>query len=99
MKELSLLIENNTLDLPKCQKLIINHYSLIYMCDHYYQVEHFLINKGDLLNKFIVRQLKKKQERESSVAQSQMAQQQMQEYGGVAPTQQTQLPNNNNNNI
>jgi hypothetical protein len=50
MKELSLLIENNTLDLPKCQKLIINHYSLIYMCDHYYQVEHFLINKGDLLH-------------------------------------------------
>ena len=50
MKELSVLIENNTLDLPKCQKLIINPYSLIYMCDHYYQVEHHVINKNNLLH-------------------------------------------------
>ena len=50
MKELSELIENNTLDLPKCQKLIINPYSLIYMCDHHYQVEHHVINKNNLLH-------------------------------------------------
>jgi hypothetical protein len=57
-----------------------------------------VIVKGDLLNKFIVRQLKKKQERESSAAQAQMAQQQSAEYGGVAPVQKTNLPNNNEEN-
>jgi len=57
-----------------------------------------VIVKGDLLNKLIIRQLRKKQERQSSAAQEQMQQQQMQEYGGVQPTQQTQLPNKNDNN-
>jgi hypothetical protein len=57
-----------------------------------------VIVKGDLLNKFIIRQLKKKEDRNISQQQQQMQQQQAAEYGGAPPTQQTQLPNNNNNN-
>ena len=57
-----------------------------------------VIVKNDMLNHFIIRQLKKKQERQSSQAEAQMAQQQAMEYGGVAPVQKTNLPNNNNNN-
>jgi carbonic anhydrase len=57
-----------------------------------------IIVKNDLLNAFIIRQLKKKQTRESEKAQAQMAQQQAAEYGGVAPVAQTNLPNNNDNN-
>ena len=57
-----------------------------------------IIVKNDMLNHFIIRQLKKKQERQSSQAESQMAQQQAMEYGGVAPVQKTNLPNNNDNN-
>ena len=49
MKELGELIENNTLDLPKCQELLINPYSLIYICNHYYQTEHVVKNKNDLI--------------------------------------------------
>jgi hypothetical protein len=54
MKEISELIENDTLDIPKSQKLLLNPNSLIYMCDHYYKPEHQLpeqgvINKNDLL--------------------------------------------------
>jgi hypothetical protein len=49
IKEISELIENNTLNLLKSQMLLINPYSLIYMCDHYYQTEHPVINKNDLL--------------------------------------------------
>lgn len=56
-----------------------------------------VIVKNDMLNHFIIRQLKKKQERQSSQAEAQMAQQQAMEYGGVAPVQKTNLPNNNNN--
>ena len=56
------------------------------------------IVKNDLLNWFIIRQLKKKQIRESEKAQAQMAQQQAQEMGGAPPVASTNLPNNNNNN-
>ena len=49
MKEISELIVNDTLDLSKSEKLIINPYSLIYMCDHYYQEEHSIINKNNLI--------------------------------------------------
>jgi hypothetical protein len=49
MKEIGELIENNTLNLQKSQMLLINAYSLIYMCDHYYQTEYPLINKNDLM--------------------------------------------------
>jgi len=57
-----------------------------------------VIVKNDMLNHFIIRQLKKKQDRESSKAESQMQKQQAAEYGGVAPLQKTNLPNNNDNN-
>jgi carbonic anhydrase len=57
-----------------------------------------IIVKNDLLNSFIIRQLKKREERKAADAQAQMAQQQAAEYGGVAPVQKTNLPNNNNNN-
>lgn len=57
-----------------------------------------IIVKNDMLNYFIIRQLKKKQIQQSTEAQAQMAQQQAAEYGGVAPVQQTNLPNNNNDN-
>ena len=54
MKEIGELIENETLDLPKSQKLLINTRSLLYLCDHYYKPEYPLpeksvINKNDLL--------------------------------------------------
>lgn len=57
-----------------------------------------IIVKNDLLNSFIIRQLKKREERKSSEAQSQMAEQRSLEYGGVAPVQKTNLNNNNDNN-
>jgi carbonic anhydrase len=57
-----------------------------------------IIIKNDLLNSFIVRQLKRRENRQIAQSQSQMAQQQAMEMGGVAPTQATNLPNNNNNN-
>jgi hypothetical protein len=49
MKEISELIVNDTLDLSKSEKLLINPNSLIYMCDHYYQEEHSVINKNNLI--------------------------------------------------
>ena len=57
-----------------------------------------IIVKNDMLNSFIVRQLKKREARQMAQAQEQMAEQQAREYGGVAPVQQTNLPENNNNN-
>jgi len=57
-----------------------------------------IIVKNDILNSFIIRQLKKRETRQQSQAQAQMAEQQAMEMGGVAPVQATNLPNNNNNN-
>jgi hypothetical protein len=57
-----------------------------------------IIVKNDMLNHFIIRQLKKKQDRQSAQAEAQMAQQQAMETGVAAPIQKTNLPNNNNNN-
>ena len=56
MKELGVLIENNTLDFTKCQELLINPFSLVYICDHYYQhkyhkdTKHSVKNKNNLVN-------------------------------------------------
>jgi hypothetical protein len=57
-----------------------------------------IIVKNDLLNSFIIRQLKKKESRQGAVFEKQMADQQSMEFGGIAPPTQTKLPNNNNNN-
>lgn len=57
-----------------------------------------IIVKNDLLNSFIIRQLKKREERKSSEAQSQMALQQSTEYGAQQQIQRTNLNNNNDNN-
>jgi carbonic anhydrase len=57
-----------------------------------------IIVKNDILNSFIIRQLKRRETRQQSQAQAQMAEQQAMEMGGVAPVQATNLPNNNNNN-
>ena len=57
-----------------------------------------IIVKNDLLNSFIIRQLKKKESRQGAVFEKQMANQQSMEFGGIAPPTQTKLPNNNNNN-
>ena len=53
-----------------------------------------IIVSKDLLNSFIINQLKKKQKREYDDAQKQMANQQAAEYGGVAPVE---APENNGN--
>lgn len=57
-----------------------------------------IIVKNDILNSFIIRQLKRRETRQQAQAQSQMAEQQAMEMGGVAPVASTNLPNNNNNN-
>jgi hypothetical protein len=57
-----------------------------------------IIVKNDMLNAFIIRQLKKKQIREGEKAQTAMAQQQAMEMGGMAPVTQTNISNNDNNN-
>jgi carbonic anhydrase len=57
-----------------------------------------IIVKNDMLNAFIIRQLKKKQIREGEKAQTAMAQQQAMEMGGMAPVAQTNISNNDNNN-
>ena len=57
-----------------------------------------IIVKNDILNSFIIRQLKKRETRQIEQSQAQMAEQQAMEMGGVAPVQATKLPNNNNNN-
>jgi carbonic anhydrase len=55
-----------------------------------------VIVKNDMLNNFIIRQLKKKETREIATAQDQQAKQQSAE--GAPPVQTANLPNNNNNN-
>ena len=57
-----------------------------------------VIVENDLLNSFIIRQLKKKQHRAAEEAKEQQAQAQAQEYGGVAPVANVDMNNNNNNN-
>ena len=57
-----------------------------------------IIVSNDLLNSFIIKQIKKKQAREYEVAQKQMANQQAAEYGGVAPVEKPANTGNNNNN-
>jgi carbonic anhydrase len=56
-----------------------------------------VIVENDLLNSFIIRQLKKKKNLESQAAQEQMAAQQAAEYGGQPPVQPGASLNNNNN--
>ena len=57
-----------------------------------------IIVQNDLLNSFIIRQLKKKKHLEAQSSQEQMAAQQAQEYGAPAPVADVSLNNNNNNN-
>ena len=57
-----------------------------------------VIVENDLLNSFIVRQLKKKQHREAQDSQDEMAKQQAAEYGGVAPVANVNMNNNGNDN-
>ena len=57
-----------------------------------------VIVENDLLNSFIVRQLKKKQNREAEDAKEAMAKQQAAESGGVAPVANVAMNNNNDNN-
>ena len=54
-----------------------------------------IIVSNDLLNSFIIRQLKKRQARQYEESQKQISNQQAAEYGGVAPVE---APSNNNNN-
>lgn len=56
-----------------------------------------IIVKNDILNSFIIRQLKKRETRQTTQAQAAMAEQQAMEMGGMAPAQITNLPNNNDN--
>lgn len=56
-----------------------------------------IIVKNDILNSFIIRQLKKRETRQQAQAQSQMAEQQSMGMGGAAPVAATNLPNNDNN--
>jgi len=56
-----------------------------------------IIVTHDLLNSFIIKQLKKKQQQDYDKSQRQMANQQAAEYGGIAPVE-APTPNNNENN-
>ena len=56
-----------------------------------------IIVKNDILNNFIIRQLKKRETRQIAQSQAQMAEQQAMEMGGMAPAAATNLPNNNDN--
>ena len=56
-----------------------------------------IIVSNDLINSFIIKQLKKKQQQDYDKSQKQMANQQAAEYGGIAPVE-APPPNNNNNN-
>ena len=56
-----------------------------------------IIVTHDLLNSFIIRQLKKKQKHDYDKAQKEMANQQAAEYGGAAPVEPP-APNNNSGN-
>lgn len=53
---------------------------------------------NDILNNFVIRQVQKKQKRQADTAQSAMADQQAAEYGGVAPVEVANIPNNSNTN-
>jgi hypothetical protein len=57
-----------------------------------------IIVKNDILNSFIIKQLKRRETRQQAQAQAQMAEQQAMEMGGMPPAPATNLPNNNNNN-
>ncbi len=57
-----------------------------------------VIVENDLLNAFIIRQLRKKQGLAAAKSQEDMAAQQAAEYGGVAPVAAPSNNNNNNNN-
>ena len=57
-----------------------------------------VIVENDLLNSFIVKQLKKKQHKAAEEAQSQQAAAQAAEYGGVAAVANVAMNNDNNNN-
>ena len=54
-----------------------------------------IIVTHDLLNSFIIRQLKKKQQQDYDKSQKQMANQQAYEYGGIAPVEAPPPMNNN----
>ena len=54
-----------------------------------------IIVTHDLLNSFIIRQLKKKQQQDYNKSQKQMANQQAAEYGGIAPVEAPPPMNNN----
>ena len=56
-----------------------------------------IIVTHDLLNSFIIRQLKKKQQQDYDKSQKHMANQQAAEYGGVAPVEAPPPANNNAN--
>jgi carbonic anhydrase len=56
-----------------------------------------IIVTHDLLNSFIIKQLKKKQQQDYDKSQKHMANQQAAEYGGIAPVE-APPPNNNANN-
>lgn len=56
-----------------------------------------VIVQNDLLNSFILRQLKKKQHLAAQEAQQEQAQQQAAEYGEAAPVNNINMNNNNNN--
>jgi hypothetical protein len=57
-----------------------------------------VIVENDLLNRFIVKQLQKKQAREYQKSQTQIAEQEQAQYGVAAPVQAPTNMNNNNNN-
>ena len=57
-----------------------------------------VIVENDLLNSFIIRQLKKKQHRAAQDSAAQQAEAQAAEYGGVAPVANVNLNNNDGNN-
>jgi carbonic anhydrase len=56
-----------------------------------------VIVENDLLNNFIVKQLKKKQHREAQNSQDEMAKQQAAEFGGVAAVANVAMNNDNGN--
>ena len=53
---------------------------------------------NDVLNNFVIRQVQKKQKRKADEAQSAMANQQAAEYGGAAPVEVANIPNNSSTN-
>ena len=57
-----------------------------------------IIVTNDLLNSFIIRQLKKKKQQDYNKSQKQMADQQAAEYGGIAPVEAPPPDNNAGNN-